>query len=289
MKITIVLSLVAFTIATTTSGYAQDQPVVPDGSTSKISDWALSGVIWSDASLTKKLARQAAKEANSPEQAAQFKKIFQQSSRIVEAMETFGWKQVKSTTTMNDSRAPQPSRGEKPLPDPEDVGAALAKSMNFPPMKTESSERRERSTRPTQPAQTPTLDPSIKRFDTETPAGRDDPGIDDERTNDGIALDVDNYRVDDYIDETPAEARNQADAIEDGVEGAIAAASGRLGMSTGTADHFGYRESQTLSGTLPYAQGSIYGFDNSLVTDATDPESVDRGDRDDDIDRGDPA
>lgn len=172
-------------------------------------------------------------------------------------METFGWKQVKSTANVNGARSPHAGGGEESLPNPKKANAAL-------PL-------------------------SIKRFDTETPAGRDDPGMDDERTGDGISLDVGHYRVDDYIDETSAEARNRADAIEDGVEGAIAAASGRLGMGTRAADHFGYRESQTLSGTLPYARGSIYHTDNPLGTNSTKFEGIDRGDRDDDIDRGNPA
>ncbi len=221
MKIAYLLPFFLLALVTSTSVYGQENALVPEGSTSKISDWALSGVIWSDASLVKKLATQAAREANSSEQVAQFSKLFQQSSRIVEAMESFGWKQVKSTTNMDDNDATTTTGSEKSLPNPEDVGAALAKSMNL------------------------------------------------------SAADAENYRVDDYIDETPAEVRDRADAIEDGVEGAIAAASGRLGTGTESAEHFGYRESQTLSGTLPYARGSIYRNDNPLGTNSNNRESVD--------------
>jgi hypothetical protein len=144
------------------------------------------------------------------------------------------------------------------------------------------------------------LDSSIKRFDTETPAGVDDPGLDDERTGGDLPLDFDQYRVDDYIDETPAEARNRADAIEDAVEGAIAAAAGRPGMERPGIGHISEREGQTLSATLPYAQDSIYDsddydpdvdydVDNPLGADSSNPASVEVGDRDDDIDLRVPA
>ncbi|TWU24826.1 hypothetical protein Pla52o_11160 [Novipirellula galeiformis] len=310
MKSTRLLALLSIAFAAIGSANAQDQSAVPDGSASQISDWALAGVIWSDASLTKKLARQAAEEADSPEQAEQFRKLFQQSSRIVEAMETFGWKQVKQTGNVNGDRSLEPTGSKSSLPElqstparndvssDEAVGAALARPTNLSTADADSSKRRERPKSQTAP--TPTLDSRIERFDTETPAGQDDPGMDDERSGSGLSLDVDNYRVDDYIDETPAEARNRADAIEDGVEGAIAAASGRLGIGTRGTDHISYRETQTRSATLPYAEDSIYDSDdydpdadydvnNPLGANSINPASVNRGDNDDDIDRGDPA
>ncbi|MGB7327303.1 MAG: hypothetical protein WBD31_20675 [Rubripirellula sp.] len=237
----------------------QTQNAVPDGAAERISDWALAGVIWSDASLTKKLASEAAKHSESNEQKQQLQAIAKQSTEIVDALEEFGWKQTK--------RSPASTTGN----------------------------RSEKTT-----ARKPALDSSIKRYDTETPAGHDDPGLDDERTGDNLRLDVDQYRVDDYIDETPAEARNRADAIEDGVEGAIAAAAGRRGTGRPTAGHISEREVQTRSATLPYAEDSIYDSDdydptvdydvnNPLGVSSTNPASADLGDRDDDINLGDPA
>lgn len=273
---------------------------VPEGSPSKISDWAIAGVVWSDASLTKKLAIQAAKESETAEQTARYERLAQKSSELVEAMESFGWKQVKRSSNVNDNRSSQSAGGEKSLPDPKKVGAELAQSLDLSVDEPRDSSPRERRTRQRRPIAAPTLDPDVKRFDTETPAGRDDPGLDDERTGNGILLDLDNYRVDDYIDETPGEARNRADAIEDGVEGAIAAAAGRRGMGRGAAGWISERESQTRSATLPYAQDSIYDADdydpdvdyhveNPLGTQSTNLRSADLGDRDDDIDLRNPA
>ncbi|TWU08496.1 hypothetical protein [Stieleria varia] len=242
-------TFVAFACAAMMTARADEQPpignAVPDGSAEKISDWALAGVIWSDASLTRKLAFEAAKRSESAPQRQKLQAIAKKSNDIVDALEKFGWKQIKRTA-------------------------------------------------PT------TLDPSIKRFDTETPAGFDDPGLDDEQTDDKLRLDVDQYRVDDYIDETPAEARNRADAIEDGVEGAIAAAASRRGMGRPTAGRISEREVQTRSATMPYSQDSIYDsddydpdrdyiVDNPLGVYSTNPASADLGDGDDDIDLDDPA
>ncbi len=298
MKISKRLGLLVISFAVTTSinaqdrtANAQDRTAIPDGSSTRISDWALAGVVWSDASLVERIATQAAKNSRTPEEAEQFRKLAHQSSRIVEAMESFGWKQIKSAPHVNDVRATPQRDSEEGLPDPEVVGDALAESLNRVDTGLDPAQRQ---------ADTPVLDPSIKRFDTETPAGKDDPGLDDERTPNRIELDIDHYRVDDYIDETPAEARNRADAIEDGVEGAIAAAAGRRGMGTGSAGRISMRETQTRSATMPYSQDSIYDaddydpdvdyhVDNPLGMLSTNPESVDRGDGDDDIDRSDPA
>ncbi|MFG0261921.1 MAG: hypothetical protein ACF788_05985 [Novipirellula sp. JB048] len=290
MKCTRLFALFCMAIGAIGSANAQDQAAaadgsVPDGSAAQISDWALAGVIWSDASLTKKLARQAATEASSPQQAAQFERLFQQSSRIVDAMETFGWRQVKRAGQQTSQRAGQ--RAGNLDHDRSSADAA-------PAALGERSERQPQSTPPA------TLAPSLKRFDTETPAGRDDPGLDDERIDDGLPLDLDNYRVDDFIDETPAEARNRADAIEDGVEGAIAAASGRLGIGNRGTDRISYRETQTRSTTLPYAQDSIYDaddydpdvdydVDHPLGGRSTDRARAERGDHDDDINLDAPA
>lgn len=108
------------------------------------------------------------------------------------------------------------------------------------------------------------------------------------------------FRIDDYIDETPREAGNRTDAIEDGTEAAIAAAAGRRAIGGPVAGRISLREAQTRSATMPYSQDSIYDrddydpdadydIDNPLGTDFTNRESVDFGDGDDEIDRNDPA
>lgn len=101
----------------------------------------------------------------------------------------------------------------------------------------------------------------IQRYDTETPVGTDDPGLDDERVPQWVDLDIDQYRVDDYIDETPREAANLADAREDGVEGAIAAAAGRPGVQGPVAGRISEREVETRSSRVPYGD-SLYDRDH---------------------------
>ncbi|QDV40930.1 hypothetical protein Enr13x_07680 [Stieleria neptunia] len=273
---------------------------IHDASPSKISDWALAGVVWSDASLTKKLADQAAKESDSEQQVTRYQKISGQSATIIKAMEEFGWKQVKRSATVNDGRSGSTADGQRSIPSPSEVGAALADSLGRPADGSKEASQKKRSERTGRRNDAAELDPSIKRFDTETPAGRDDPGIDDERTGKRTPLDLDQYRVDDVIDETPGEARHQADATEDGVEAAIAAAAGRRGVGRGTVGRISLREAQTRSATLPYSKDSIYDsddydpdadydIDNPLGTQFTNPESADLGDQDDDIDPKNPA
>ncbi|WP_404308508.1 hypothetical protein [Neorhodopirellula lusitana] len=200
-------------------------PAVPDGSASQISDWALAGIIWSDASLTKKLADSAAKETKSAEEASQYRQLSQKATEIIESMEEFGWKQVRRSAKVIDDRPNgNPSESEN--------ASALKRS--------ETAGKRASS-----------------------PSANSTGAVPDDQSNeDRISLNVNNYRVDDYVDETPSEARSRADAIEDGVEGAIAAASGRLGTGRGTAGRISVRESQTLSATLPYSRDSIYDADD---------------------------
>ncbi len=205
---------------------------VPQGSPSRISDWALAGVIWSDASLARKLASQAAKEAESAEQATQFERVAKQSTDLIDAMESFGWKQVRRSTNVAVDQSTTTVEKVKPLPDPEVVGAKLAESL----------ERRGEDSAATR-------DPSTERFDPETPVGSDGPAIN-------------------------AQARGR----------------GEVGLD-------GYRETQTRSATLPYAQDSVYdSYDddpdadyqggNPLGTEPSSPESKDLVDQGADIDVG---
>ncbi|NND95806.1 MAG: hypothetical protein HKN47_00585 [Pirellulaceae bacterium] len=242
------------TVAIPTAQAKDDAPnranqSMPDGSPARISDWALAGVVWSDASLVKKLANDAIDARGNETEQKPMQEIADKTQRVIRELEKFGWKQSRNR-------------------------------------RQASSATSNSSTRPM----------GLKRLDTETPAGRDDPGLDDERTQRDVDIDIDQYRVDDVVDETPAEARNLADAREDGVEKAIAAASTR-GIAGPVAGHISRREVTTRSATLPYAEDSIYDaddYDPDVDYDANtrygSNEAVsDRGDRDDDIDRDDPA
>ena len=289
------------------AGDEQDDP-------NRISDWGLAGVIWSDASLVRKLASESVQRTKDPKQVAEFERLVRQSTEVIESLESFGWKlrrqqaeqsgnpvteqsQVSSERMRAESQ-PQSSerQTEEPLPDPKEVGEKLAEELRQtrPPKAsaTESDDRSNESPEGELAAQAN----GLKRFDTETPAGVDDPGIDDEWTAARTPIDVDNYRVDDYIDETPAEEANMADAVEDGVEGAIASAAGRLGTGRDMGARISEREIQTLSATLPYSDDSIYDaddydpdrdyrVDNPLAAVPGAETGADLGDRDDDISR----
>ncbi|WP_047815267.1 hypothetical protein [Rhodopirellula islandica] len=278
--------------------------------TNRISDWGLAGVIWSDASLVRKLASESVQRTKDPQQVAEFEQLVRQSTEVIQSLESFGWKlrgqqaeqsgnpvtessQVNSERHQAGSQQQSPERhSEEPLPDPKEVGEQLAEEL--------------RRTRPPKASATESVDRSedqqtvqsngLERFDTETPAGVDDPGSDDEWTAARPPIDVDNYRVDDYVDETPAEEANMADAVEDGVEGAIASAAGRLGTGRDLGARISEREIQTLSATLPYSDDSIYDaddydpdrdyrVDNPLAANPDAETGADLGDRDDDISR----
>ena len=173
------------------AGDEQDDP-------NRISDWGLAGVIWSDASLVRKLASESVQRTKDPKQVAEFERLVRQSTEVIESLESFGWKlrrqqaeqsgnpvteqsQVSSERMRAESQ-PQSSerQTEEPLPDPKEVGEKLAEELRQtrPPKAsaTESDDRSNESPEGELAAQAN----GLKRFDTETPAGVDDPGIDDE-------------------------------------------------------------------------------------------------------------
>ncbi|MEO9595337.1 hypothetical protein [Rhodopirellula bahusiensis] len=286
-----------------------------DVETNRISDWGLAGIVWSDASLVRKLASESAQRTKDPQQLAEFERLVSQSTSVIQSLESFGWKlrsqqaaqsgrpvteashpdtEVMPTNASSETADVSNDETEQPLPDPEEVGKELAKELRRTrPSKASASEdvNEDRET-----IESPEQVAGLQRFDTETPAGTDDPGSDDEWTAARPPIDVDNYRVDDYVDETPAERANRADAIEDGVEGAIASAAGRLGTGRDLGARISEREIQTLSATLPYSDDSIYDaddydpdrdyrVDNPLAANPDASTGVDLGDRDDDIGR----
>lgn len=276
-------------------GSEQDDP-------NRISDWGLAGVIWSDASLVRKLAAESAQRATDPKQIAKYERLVRQSTEVKQSLESFGWKlrsqqaEQSGNPVTETSQANSERQAEERLPDPKEVGQKLAEELRRTrPPKASTKENDDRSNdRPT--GELAVEANGLERFDTETPAGVDDPGSDDEWTAARTPIDVDNYRVDDYVDETPAEEANIADAVEDGVEGAIASAAGRLGTGRDLGARISEREIQTLSATLPYSDDSIYDaddydpdrdyrVDNPLAAEPDAETGADLGDRDDDISR----
>jgi hypothetical protein len=232
----------------------------------RISDWALSGIVWSDANLAEKLARRAADGDLSEQQSQELRRIARNARQTVEAMKRFGWSQLRRPR-----RSAEMTRRSAPAEQASERQGLVA--------------RKNRGVR--------NLPPS-KRLDTETPVGRDDPGIDDEMRGKETDLDIDQYRVDDVVDETPRERANLADAIEDGVEKAIASAPSR-GIDGENPARISYRETQTRSNTMPFKPDAIrdnddfdpdadYLVDNPLGMLPDNPDSVNYTEEDDDID-----
>ncbi len=71
------------------------QPSADESSPTGISDWALAGVVWSDASLARRLAVDALREAQSEGAASptqeSLQQLAQQSQTVIKALEQFGW------------------------------------------------------------------------------------------------------------------------------------------------------------------------------------------------------
>lgn len=121
----LLLSFCLFAWATAPAALGQDASASPDPSAtsgngtpasepvrSGISEWALAGVVWSDASLTRKLATDAlgqaqSEGASSPAQES-LQQLAQQSQQIIESLEQFGWSQ-KQANTGNTAPAQNPS------------------------------------------------------------------------------------------------------------------------------------------------------------------------------------
>jgi len=232
----------------------------------RISDWALSGIVWSDASLTEKLARRAENDDLAESERNEIRDIATKARRAVKAMKRFGWTQLRRSSSENQMTRREQSPRNRGQRD----GLATRKRRGMQSL------------------------PPSKRLDTETPVGRDDPGIDDEMRGKETDLDIDQYRVDDVVDETPRERANLADAIEDGVEKAIASSPSR-GIDGENPAHISLRESQTRSNTMPFKPDAIrdnddfdpdtdYLVNNPLGMFPDNPDSVNYTEEDDDID-----
>lgn len=270
-----------------------DKTQVPDGDVEEISEWALAGIVWSEANLVHKLAVQTARqnELTDAERKA-LKTVAVQTDQLIERMESFGWQRMQRKQKQAAVSA-EPSDGQSAVPDPDAVGAKLAQKLGG----TEKPDPEKYAEARKVPAGE-LIDPEV-RIDTETPLATNDPGLDDERMPDRLNIDVDQYRVDDFVDETPAEARNRADAVEDGVERAIAAADDD-GISGPVAGRISEREVMTRSNTMAYSIDSIYDrddYDPNIDYDVEKPltplevrtEASDIPDPDDDVSTRRPA
>lgn len=100
-----------------------------DSAPSGISDWALAGVVWSDASLTRKLAADALAQAQSdgagsPTQES-LQQLAQQSQQIIKALEQFGWTHKKAdaggSAPVADPSIADPALAAAPAPAPTDA------------------------------------------------------------------------------------------------------------------------------------------------------------------------
>ena len=271
------------------SGAPEAREAVPDATASQISDWALAGIIWSDASLTKRLAQASAREAQSAADVERMQNLAAEAQRVIDSLEQFGWRQVRATPS-NRTRNPAVANDPAATRDP---AAARHPAPADPSMRqTADDAPRRRALRDDDAA--PSVQRSISQFDTETPRGSADPGIDDEVQRAETNLDIDQYRVDDFVDESDREIASAADAVEDGVEGAIAAAASRRGVQGRQIARVSPREMQTLSSTLPFGNDSIYDSDdydpdvdyvaeNPLGMFEDNPESVGTGDLNDEV------
>jgi len=192
-----------------------------DGEVGQISSWGYAGILWSDAHLVRRIAAEAADAAEKSKRRTEMTNLVSQCDRLIDSLEQFGWRRVQART---DGRA-----GEGDAPSAATEGEADEGSL-------------------------------ADRVETETPPGRNDPGVDDELAGDPEQFDVDRFRVDDYVDETPAEAASTADAVEDAAERALAEKVDTIGPDA--VGHISRREVMTRSTTLPYARDTIYDVDD---------------------------
>ncbi|WP_153557137.1 hypothetical protein [Roseimaritima sediminicola] len=226
-----------------------------------ISDWALAGVVWSDASLTKKLAIDALRKQPEQVDAEALRRLIAQSTQVIEALEQFGWKQTPRPTQVAENGPATPN-------------PALARNVAAD----------------AQVVRRPAVDPPPRALtvgDPHATSGRTAPGAVEDKVATGPEREIEPFGVEDYVDETPGESVDPVDAAEDGVEAAIAAApaSDVPGPEVG-AGRISQREMQTRSTTLPYSVDSIYDaddydpdvdyqVDNPLAPRSADPRTND--------------
>ncbi len=102
-----IVALPTIVVGDETSGQTEN---VPHGNVAEISDWALAGVVWSDASLAKKIAVAAAKQTTDKDRLRDLNEHITRFDGILGAMKHFGWQQLLQAP------ASSPGQGARRLP-----------------------------------------------------------------------------------------------------------------------------------------------------------------------------
>ncbi|WP_164101432.1 hypothetical protein [Candidatus Laterigemmans baculatus] len=202
---------------------ADDAPI-PEGQPAAISDWALAGVVWSDAHLVRRLAQAAAAQSDSSEYREKMALLINDCDNLIDALETFGWRRIAA------ERAEQQA-----------AAAAVAEAVE------EAAEEPRVAVTPPRPVVPPLL-----------PASE---ALDDDVLDQPRPFSFRRYWVADYTAEAPLEPLTAAEAAEEGIEEAVAAAPSKADAGFDADEQTGpnaRRLAQTQSATLPYAGDSIY-------------------------------
>lgn len=98
--------IVGLTLVTASQGIAQQESRAEDslvesqaaveGQPDRISDWALAGVVWSDAHLVRKLAEREATQATDPYYAETMEALVADTDQIIDVLKEFGWRHLRA-------------------------------------------------------------------------------------------------------------------------------------------------------------------------------------------------
>jgi hypothetical protein len=108
----------------------------PHGNVSEISDWALAGVVWGDASFAKKMAVSAAKQTSDKDKLTVLHTHIQRLDQIIETMAQFGWRQLEQTPTAspkNTGAAASSQGAGKPYQESVKIAEAIDKGVGNGP------------------------------------------------------------------------------------------------------------------------------------------------------------
>lgn len=196
--------------------------VVSRGKPKAISDWALAGVVWSDACLLRKLALASAAASDDESVQARYVTLADRADELISSLEGFGWKRIarrsnkESATPSNDVASGSPERilatNDSSLAPADNTARRVARALPVP-------------------SQVP------------------------------VELNVDqqNFRLEGA---GYAEPEFLPPQVEKGLEEAIANKGLRSVEFAERTGRISYRESQTRSGSMPYSRQSIYDTDD---------------------------
>lgn len=101
--------------------------VVPRGKPKAISDWALAGVVWSDACLLRKLALETADAAEDRAVEAKFLTLAGEAEQLISSLEDFGWRRISRKPDRGSGDTTRRAKVIPPVPaspKPRQVGGA---------------------------------------------------------------------------------------------------------------------------------------------------------------------